>query len=314
MSAPSSSLLRIGVDGGGSKTALVLVDGHDAPLARQLAPGCNPSVAGPVAARHILLEALTRLAAASPPHARVTHTLLCMAGSRAFWHETAATLPPEFGQVLTTDDSRPVLELATGGRPGLVLHGGTGSFVAALAPRRESDTADMFHPDLAPHYAGGFGWRFGDPGSGYDLGSRAISRGLLELQGAAVSTRIGTLLSDRFPGQPAAAITRHLYTIDQPNPEIAGFAPAVLHLAVEGDETARQLVHASARPLLDIAIQFATRLFPDTALDTIPAGVSGPILTNPSMLRGWQNPSPPPVTAVDTLPIDGVRRLLGQLA
>ena len=35
----------------------------------------------------------------------------------------------------------------------------------------------------AIHYAGGLGWRFGDPGSGYDLGRRAITRALLELQG-----------------------------------------------------------------------------------------------------------------------------------
>ena len=33
------------------------------------------------------------------------------------------------------------------------------------------------------HYAGGLGWRFGDAGSGYELGRRAIARALLELQG-----------------------------------------------------------------------------------------------------------------------------------
>ena len=74
--------------------------------------------------------------------------------------ETAATLQADegFGKVVACDDSRPVLELATGGKPGLVLHAGTGSFVAAQAP------------DGTLHYAGGTGWRFGDPGSGYDLG------------------------------------------------------------------------------------------------------------------------------------------------
>ena len=30
------------------------------------------------------------------------------------------------------------------------------------------------------HYAGGLGWRFNDPGSGYDLGRRAIARALLD--------------------------------------------------------------------------------------------------------------------------------------
>lgn len=310
----TSSSLRIGVDGGGSKTALVLLNATGDAVARQLAAGCNPSIEGPTAARQTLLDALTRLVAAAPAQAQVSHTLLCMAGSRAFWHETAASLPPEFGRVITTDDSRPVLELATGGRPGLVLHGGTGSFVAALAPRRGEEPADLFHPNMTPHYAGGLGWRFGDPGSGYDLGCRALSRGLLELQGAAPRTRITTLLQDRFPDTPVQAITRHFYATAQPNLEIASFAPAILHLASEGDPTARQMVHASARPLLDIAVQFASRLFPETALDTIPAGVSGPILTNPLMLRWWAHHSPLPVTAVSAPPIDGVQRLLQQLA
>ena len=79
-----------------------------------------------------------------------------------FWRETAAALQG-YGKVTTTDDSVPVLELATAGAPGLVLHAGTGSFVAAR-------TADG-----ATHYAGGLGWKLGDPGSGYDIGRRAVA-------------------------------------------------------------------------------------------------------------------------------------------
>ena len=115
--------------------------------------------------------AVSQAATAAPwgPAPMIVSTLLCMAGSRSFWQAFAADLTG-YGRVSTMDDSRPVLELATHGQPGIVLHGGTGSFVAARAP------------DGSLHYAGGLGWRFGDAGSGYDIGRRTIIRALLEAQ------------------------------------------------------------------------------------------------------------------------------------
>ena len=150
---------KIGVDGGGTKTELILINSAGATLATHIAPGCNPSSLGPDQARAIVSEAITRLRAQVAEPLTITATHLYMAGAPAFWREVAASLHG-CGTVTTGPDSLPVLELATGGRPGLVLHAGTGSFVTARAP------------DGSVHYAGGLGWRFGDPGSGHDLGRR----------------------------------------------------------------------------------------------------------------------------------------------
>ena len=160
---------KIGVDGGGTKTELILINSAGATLATHIAPGCNPSSLGPDQARAIVSEAITRLRAQVAEPLTITATHLYMAGAPAFWREVAASLHG-CGTVTTGPDSLPVLELATGGRPGLVLHAGTGSFVTARAP------------DGSVHYAGGLGWRFGDPGSGHDLGRRALAQALLELQ------------------------------------------------------------------------------------------------------------------------------------
>ncbi|HEY0946469.1 MAG TPA: BadF/BadG/BcrA/BcrD ATPase family protein [Opitutaceae bacterium] len=300
---------KIGVDGGGTKTELILVDDTGAVIARHVAPGCNPSIVGPLAARQVLVDALVTLleksrtaadeAPGQPAVARISTTLLCMAGAPAFWQEFATSLT-DFGLVTTVDDSRPVLELATGGRPGLVLHGGTGSFVAARGP------------DGAIHYAGGLGWRFGDPGSGYDLGRRAVARGLLELQGWAPPSRLGTVLRDHTRLNDAAAISRFFYQHTEPNRQIATLAPAVLHLVTEGDPTAHQLVIESASELLDLALRVATKLFPATPLDTIPAGLSGPILTHPSVVATLTPRSPLPLAPLTAPPIEGVRLLLAR--
>lgn len=299
------SVLKIGVDGGGTKTECILVDAAGAVVARRVAPGCNPSVVGAEQARMIVTDALCALladAGATELGARIAATLLCMAGSRAFWREFASTLT-NFGSVTAVDDSLPVLELATHGGPGLVLHAGTGSFVAARAP------------DGSLHYAGGLGWRLGDPGSGHDIGRRAIARALLEAQGWVPPSRLGPTVRAALqlaPDADAMALTRAFYEHPEPNRQIAALAPAVLRLASEGDATAQALVIESAGELVALATKVAARLFSAVPLDTVPAGLSGPILTHPVVLAAVTARTPLPLVAVEEAPSEGVRRLLAR--
>ncbi len=305
---------RIGLDGGGTKTECILIDETGVVVARHLVPGCNPNVAGPDQARLIVTDALCQLLAsynlqpstsnpsAAPAAARITHTHLYAAGNRTWWREFGASLAG-FGAVFTADDSHPVLELATHGRPGLVLHGGTGSFVAARAP------------DGTVHYAGGTGWRFGDPGSGYDLGRRAVARGLLELQGWMPPTRLGATVRDHCqlgPAADAGVVTRFYYQHAEPNRQVAGLAPALLRLASEGDTHAHAIVAESVGDLLDLALRVAAKLFPGTPLDTLPAGLSGPILTHPVVVPLLAARSPLALAPVAGTPIEGVRRLVAR--
>ena len=291
--------MKIGVDGGGTKTDLILIDVRGEIVGRHLAPGCNPNIVGPDAARATLAEALRTLVVAQPP-VSVTHTLLCMAGAPEFWQETAAALGTDgnYGRVAALDDSRPVLELATGGRPGLVLHGGTGSFVAAQAP------------DGTIHYAGGLGWRFGDPGSGYDIGRRAIGRALLELQGWQLSTNLSALLRTHTSLVHAADITRFFYHHSEPNRQIAALAPALLRLAEEGDHAAHQIIADSVTALLQLAEDVVTQKFAGCNRDTLRAGVSGPILCHPAVQKVLTTYASLTLRPLTEPPIEGVRRLL----
>ncbi|MCX6953259.1 MAG: ATPase [Verrucomicrobia bacterium] len=297
---------KIGVDGGGTKTECILVDASGAIVARHLAPGCNPNVVGPDQARLIVTDALCALTASltsgssASRAAQVATTQLYMSGAPGFWQEFAAALT-DFGRVSTAPDSLPTLELATHGRPGLVIHAGTGSFVAARAP------------DGTVHYAGGTGWRFGDPGSGYELGRRAISRALLELQGWLPPSRLGPTVRDHTQLGDAAdarAVTRYFYAHAEPNRVIAALAPSILRLAAEGDHTAHQVLIESASELLDLATRVATKLFPGTALDSVPTGLSGALLTNPIVAAALAPRTPLPLAAITDAPIEGVRRLL----
>lgn len=295
--------LSIGVDGGGTKTELILVDAAGTVVAGHIGPGCNPSQVGPEQARTLLTGALQALRAKHPA-GTVERTLICVAGSPIFWQEFAASLSG-FGRVATTDDSRPVLELATDGQPGLVLHAGTGSFVAARAP------------DGTIHYAGGLGWRFGDPGSGFDLGRRGLGLALLELQAhgarAALSPLAAALCA--HTGLTAyAANSRFFYSDPAANASIAAFAPRILELAAADCGPAQQVVADSITDLARQADTVIHRLFPGTTAK-LPCGVSGRILNSPPAVFALRSLAgklnwPVELRFIDTAPIEGVRRLL----
>jgi len=292
-----ASSYRIGVDGGGTKTELIVIDECGEIVTRHTAPGCNPSVIGPQQARAVLLAAL--LALVNSEQAAVSHTLLCMAGSADFWRETASSLAG-YGKVTTASDALPVLELATGGRPGLVLHAGTGSFVALRASGG------------AVHFAGGLGWRLGDPGSAQDIGRRGMARALAELQGWAPASALGAVLQEAFGTDLPGVITAALHREPEPNQRLGVFAARISLLASEGDMAAREVVLASTGELLACAEAAAQTFFGAASWPALAAAVSGPILTQPFVLSALQACSALPLKPLAGAPIEGVRRLLLQ--
>jgi N-acetylglucosamine kinase-like BadF-type ATPase len=304
--------LKIGVDGGGTKTELILVDAAGEIVARHLAPGCNPSQIGPEKARSILTEALAALLAqtkGSPnsnlPFA-ISHTALYMAGSPIFWREVANSLT-DFGPVTTDRDSGPVLELATAGAPGLVLHAGTGSFVVTRGT------------DGVVHYTGGLGWKFGDPGSGYDLGRRALALALLELQATSPldhtkPSPLAEALVNHTGLLDYAANSRFFYNDASANAKIAAFAPRVLALAEQECGPAQQVVADSITELARLADGVIHRYFPKTTAK-LPCGVSGRILNSVAGIYALRSLAgkldwPVELNFITTPPIEGVRRLL----
>ncbi len=301
-----------------------------APSSPATAPGCNPSQAGPGLARATLDAALAALTAGQT--GAIARCALYVAGAPAFWRDYAAGLAG-YACVTSDSDALPVLELATGGAAGLVLHCGTGSFIAARAP------------DGSVHYAGGLGWKLGDPGSGFELGRRGGARALLELQGWAPPSGLGAALQAHTGLEHAGDITRFFYHDPSANARLAAFAPVLFDLAESGCAPALAAVQASLSELADQAGWVLARLFSRPAHDQsgpasapagphradtaavretpaadrppLPCGLSGAILNRPlaatwlrelAAARHW----PVALHLITEPPIEGVRRLLAR--
>ncbi len=297
--------IKLGVDGGGTKTEVIAINPKGEILAHHLAEGCNPSVVGNEAAEKILRNALAdtlaeaHRAVGARQETLPEAALLCMAGNREFWRSLAERLEADgIDRVEATDDAAPVLELATLGRPGLVLHAGTGSFVAA----RDADGK--------PQFAGGLGWRLGDEGSAYDLGKRAAARTLLELQGWESSSRLGSAVQKALHEAEAGALSKRIYDSPTSNADLAALAPLVTQLADVNEAIALEILTASLGALAAQASRVHEKLFGRGA--TVPCGLSGPVLRGAAAQRILRNGLPSCLNAlvITDAPIEGVRRLL----
>jgi len=184
-----------------------------------------------------------------------------------------------------------------------VLHSGTGSFVSA-----RSD-------DGATHFAGGLGWRFGDPASAYDLGQQAIARAILELQGWATSSALGTEICQATDLHNANALTRHFYSDTKSASLISTFAPHVTRLAAAGDEVAREILCDSVARLAQLANEVIARVFDGNTNSKLRVGLSGAILQSlavkDTLIHTLDTRCE--LHAITEAPIEGVRRLLARL-
>jgi len=304
---------RLGIDGGGTKTDFILVDGAGKLLAQRRAPGSSPSLSDAAAIAQLIEGNIHALLQNAGGNLVINHCCLCMAGSRLFWQDFAQTLAqrlPQLGQIHAFDDSIPILELATDGGPGLALHSGTGSFIAARAP------------DSTTHYAGGLGWRIGDPGSAQDLGRRAAERALLEAQGWAAHSPLGRAVCAAIRANDIDALLREIYAEDGSHNSAAALAqlsPLVTEYATQEDPAAVGIFCDSVSALAETAKAVSERLFggPDhpSPAKPIPVGLSGPILRGEladQTITATLGPSHRLHTITEA-PLEGLRRLLARL-
>ncbi len=236
---------HIGVNGGGAKTEIILLNDSGREEGRLRVEGSNPSFIGSAEATKILFAGLNRLLEETGHRQPdVATLLLCMAGHPPYWRELARQLSG-WGEVRATTDAEPILHLAAPAGPAIIIHAATGSFVCARAP------------DDQVRFAGGLGWLFGDAGSGFDIGRRAITQALFQLQGWAEKGSVADALRDFTKKESYEANSQYLYAHPERNAMVTRFAEEIFQLAENGCEEARGIIGESMDALAEVAIEVA---------------------------------------------------------
>lgn len=152
-------------------------------------------------------------------------------------------------RTIVTHDALIALSGATGGGPGVITIAGTGSI--AFGRNASGKTAR----------AGGWGYVFGDEGSGFDIVRQALRAALKFEEGWGGATSLRQLLLDRTGASGINDLLHRFYTDEFPRHRIAAFAKLVDEAAENGDAIAHEIMRDAARELAAIAWAVRGQLF-----------------------------------------------------
>lgn len=258
--------LVVGVDGGGTRTRLVAVDGTGMLVGHHEVGSINLDDVPRDAARHRLRDALEALRQVVGRDGPFDAGFLAMGGvlaarDRASMRHLAveAGLAPE-ERIGVHHDAFAALEGGLLGAPGIIVVTGTGS----ISFGRNGDGAEA--------KCGNWGPSLGDEGSGHWLGREALRATAHAYDGRRPETSLArTTLAWLGVDDPDELLER-VHRDDLTRSVIASYAPTVLRLADEGDPVASSIVREGTRLLATTVAIVYGRLFEAETVDGIVIG------------------------------------------
>lgn len=267
--------LVVGVDGGGSRTRVLLADAHGTLLARAEGPASALHPGDESAAADVIKVLIADvLATAERTDTRPAVCVVGVAGAgqeraaQALWSALASRRVAD--DVLVQADAVIALDDAFGDAAGVLLVAGTGSVGFARAP------------DGRLERCGGWGPQVGDEGSAAWLGRRALSVITAAHDGREPETALtGALLTALELDSMEALIP---WAADVTPAALAALAPVVAQVAATGDLRANALVSLCVEELVLHVRTLARRCFVDERA-AVPVALAGGLLAKGSLVR-----------------------------
>jgi N-acetylglucosamine kinase len=245
--------LFLGVDGGQSSTTVLIGDESGRVLGAGEAGPCNHAGAEEGRARfeRAVKEGLeAACAGAGLDAAAICFESACLGmsgGPEDKQAILAATLRAE--RLMVTTDAAIALSGATATGQGIAAIAGTGSI--AFGRNAEGRTAR----------AGGWGYIFGDEGSGFDIARQALRAALRMEEGWGPPTSLRQALLDATGRRNANEVLHLFYTSEWPRSRVAALAPLADAAAAEGDAVAMVILNGAAMQLAMLVAAIRSQLW-----------------------------------------------------
>ncbi|HEX7418838.1 MAG TPA: BadF/BadG/BcrA/BcrD ATPase family protein [Thermoanaerobaculia bacterium] len=267
----------LGVDGGASKTAALVIDGEGQPLGRGVAgPSNHLRVGIETATRNIERAVNIALVEAGMAIRQVEYAYCGIAGADHPAHRQRVidSLHIFFprGNFIVDNDARIALTGAVGFGSGIVIISGTGSVAFG---RNESGQEAR---------AGGWGPTIGDEGSGYAIARDGLSAIVRAHDGRGRPTKMTELLCYDYDMCSPEDLPRFVYATTTHADDIARYGKLVIESARLGDEVAREILERAGRELAECVLAVARRLSLTTL--TFPVAYVGGVFNAEDVLLG----------------------------
>lgn len=267
--------LVVGVDGGGTRTRVILADANGTVLSKTEGPGTALRPGEEAASADIIKALVTDvLHIAERTETRPAVLVVGVAGAgqeraaQALWSALASRRIAD--DVSVQADATIAMDDAFGESAGILLIAGTGSVAFARSP------------DGRVERCGGWGPSIGDEGSGTWLGRRALSVVTASYDGREPETALTGALLTALEFESLDDIVP--WATDATPAAIAALAPVVCQVASGGDLRANALVSLAVEELVVHVRTLAKRCFIDERA-SFPVALTGGLLSRGSLVR-----------------------------
>jgi N-acetylglucosamine kinase-like BadF-type ATPase len=243
----------IGVDGGASKTAALVVDEKGNPLGRGQAGASNHLRVGiEEATRNVERAVNIAMVEAGIAIRQVEYAYCGIAGSDHPVHRQRVidSLKIFFprGNFIVDTDARIALTGAIGFGAGIVVISGTGSVAFGRNAGMEEARA------------GGWGPTLGDEGSGFWIAREGLSAIVRAHDGRGFATKMTDLLCDDYDMCSPAELPRFVYATTTHVDDIARYGKLVIQAAQNGDPIALDILARGGSELAECVLAVARKL------------------------------------------------------
>ena len=251
----------LGVDGGGTKTVALLGDLDGNVLARGMSGSSNANAVGFNAACLAVESAITMTRKDHPGEISAMCLGLAGAGRKEDMEQFENWAVHKFQKtvVKAVSDAEMLLMAEASSSPALALICGTGSIVYG-----RTVTGDLIR-------AGGWGYLFGDEGSGYAIGIAALRAVMQAYDGRGSETLLSELVIERFGLRTAQDLVGSIYGAKSPPSAVASLTDLVEQAAGQGDSVAIIILEESAQELA----RTVAAVYPKLGTSIVPLVITG---------------------------------------